>query len=103
MVVRRKKWGGIQNSTQTPACYYVDTVQFKIPPCQVSPDILKDYYEVQKLSTIEISRKLGTSPSVIQKQLEEYGIKARPVGSNIKRKRGVSYGEKIVRGNQKFF
>lgn len=94
----REKWGGIQNSTQTPNCNFTDTMPLKIPISQVSSELLRNYYEVQKMSTKEMAKRLETSSSVIQKYLEEYGIKPRPVGSNVKRKRGVAYGQKIIRG-----
>jgi transposase len=78
-------------------------VPYKIPPCQVSKEVLIDLYTTQKLSTTEVAKRLGTSHSVISKLLSEYGISARKVGSNIKRKRGLAYGQKILAGQQQEF
>jgi hypothetical protein len=52
------------------------------------------------MSTVDISKKLGTSPSVVQKCLSKNGIELRKVGTNVKRKRGLAYGQKILVGKQ---
>jgi predicted DNA-binding protein YlxM (UPF0122 family) len=90
-----KKWGGIQNGTQTLDVLYVQSVKFSVPISYASTEFLKELYVEKKLSLEEVAAEFGISRCAVTGELKSRGIPIRNKGENIKRKRGLGYGQKI--------
>lgn len=70
-------------------------IDFFYEPEVLSRDFLYQKYVVEGLSCVEISRSVASSRTTILKRLKEHNIPVREIGKNLKRKRGVAYGQKV--------
>ena len=63
-----------------------------------SKDILHQKYIIERLSTDEIAKQIGTARSTILKYLKIHGIPVRGTGQSIRKRAGygLSYGRRIV-------
>lgn len=61
----------------------------------LTKEFLHQKYIVEGLSCKEISRSVASSRTTVLKRLKECNIPVRSIGTNLKRKRGVAYGQKI--------
>ena len=88
--------------------YKVPSIQLVFPPTQISmfssilvdppfrnKSFLYQKYVVEGLTCGEIAEQVFSARTTILKHLKLHGIPVRETGSNQKRKRGLSYGQKV--------
>lgn len=92
----------IYNDFQIPPITRYDEIQFKLLGNQASSienTPLYRLYVIEKHSSTQLAKKLGVTRSTILKYLKKLDIKRNKIGSNIKRKRGLAYGQNHCNGN----
>lgn len=66
-------------------------------PRYKNKSFLYQKYVIEKLSCEEIAKEIFSARTTVLKYLKHFNIPVRDIGSNNKRKRGVSYGTKYQR------
>jgi len=93
-----EKWGPARLSGQTncPPTQFVETIDFSVNPVYLNQEFLYQKYVVEGLSAEEIGREIVSATSTVHKYLKHFRIPIRKSGSNIRPKRHLAYGKKIV-------
>lgn len=79
-----------------PPLYLTDIVPFFATPAFKSKEFLQAEYVEKRRSCEEIAAEIGSSRTTVLKYLKVHGIAVREIGHNIKRKRGICFGQKIL-------
>ena len=69
-------------------------------PLYKNKSFLFQKYVVESLSTDEIASQIFSARSTVLKYLKIYGFPIRETGRNIRRRRSLPYGRKIVGRNE---
>jgi len=85
----------IFDNVSIPPITRFDEIQYRLlgkQPDQIETTPIFIYYVKEKYSSTRLAEKLGVTRSTILKYLKKHGIERNKTGTNIKRKRGISYG-----------
>ncbi len=77
-----------------------DIIEFPVNPGYLNPAFLQQKYVVEGLSCEEIAAIIGSARTTILKYLKRFNIPIREAGSNINRRRGLAYGQKISKRSE---
>jgi hypothetical protein len=69
---------------------------FPVTPLYLNQEYLRKKYVDENLSADEVASEIGCAVSTVLKHLKKYGIPTRDSGENIRPKRHLPFGKKIV-------
>lgn len=70
--------------------------EFPVTPLYLNQEYLRKKYVDENLSADEVASEIGCAVSTVLKHLKKYGIPVRGNGQNIRPKRHLPFGKKIV-------
>lgn len=70
--------------------------EFPVTPLYLNQEYLQKKYVDENLSADEVASEIGCAMSTVLKHLKKYGILVRESGENIRPKRHLPFGKKIV-------
>lgn len=79
-----------------PPAYLEDTIGFIWRPLFKDPTFLHQKYVVERLSAEEVAVQSFSSKSTVLKHLKTFGIPSREVNPGVRRRRCVSYGQRMA-------
>jgi len=99
--VSEEEEGGFRNRSRTlvpPEAleFFTEIIAFSVSPAYLDREFLYQEYVVNGLSGEEIGLKIGSASSTVLKYLRLYDIPIRAGGDNIRPKRHLPFGKRIV-------
>lgn len=85
-----------RQTTDRSSITFSEWFEFPVTPLYLNQEYLQQKYVTENLSADEVASEIGCAVSTVLKHLEKYGISVRESSENIRPKRHLPFGKKIV-------